>query len=219
MYMIYWSHEIEKSGLSHRGMALFHGVKRMEIEVVDISVLNPARYNPRKALQQGDPAYEKLKASIKEFDYVEPIIWNKRTGHVVGGHQRLSVLKDLGYTQAHVSVVDMDDEREAALNLALNKISGEWDDDKLAALLDDLRPSGLYEVTGFDETEINQLLSDVLPFDDLDPDEYPEPNLDDQGMQYQSQYGVIVHCDGEQEQQAAYENLVGMGYSCKVVVV
>ena len=60
--------------------------------------LKPANYNPRKKLKPGDKEFEKLKKSIEEFGYVEPIILNKRTSTVVGGHQRLEVMKHLGHT-------------------------------------------------------------------------------------------------------------------------
>lgn len=147
----------------------------MQIEILSIDRLSPARYNPRKPLMPGDKAYEQLKRSIQSLGYVEPIIWNKQTGHVVGGHQRLRVMTDLGYKEVHVSVVDLSDEDEAALNLALNKISGEWDEDKLAALLDDLRGAEVdIHLTGFDAAEIDALLGfssefaeDDLPFTDV----------------------------------------------------
>ena len=71
----------------------------MQIIKKKIDELKPANYNPRKNLKSGDKEYEKLKKSIKEFGYVEPVIYNKRTGIVVGGHQRLKVLKDLGYEE------------------------------------------------------------------------------------------------------------------------
>ena len=67
----------------------------MQIEKRAVADLKAADYNPRKDLQPGDAEYEKLKRSIQEFGYVEPVIWNKRTGVVVGGHQRLKVMKDL----------------------------------------------------------------------------------------------------------------------------
>ena len=68
----------------------------MQIIRKRISELIPAPYNPRKDIQPGDPEYEKLKRSLEEFGYVEPVIWNARTGYVVGGHQRLKVLRELG---------------------------------------------------------------------------------------------------------------------------
>ena len=70
----------------------------MEIRKVEAARLNPAAYNPRRKLKPGDKDYEKLKRSIEEFGFVEPVVWNQATGHVVGGHQRLQVLLDMGET-------------------------------------------------------------------------------------------------------------------------
>ena len=99
----------------------------MQIEKISISKLNPAKYNPRKDLKPGDAEYEKLKRSIEEFGYIEPIIWNKKTGNVVGGHQRLKILKSMGCTEVECVVLDLDSNKEKALNVALNKIGGEFD--------------------------------------------------------------------------------------------
>ena len=130
----------------------------MKIEKVNISKLNPAEYNPRKNLQPGDAEYEKLKRSMEQFGYVEPVIWNKTTGRVIGGHQRLKVLVDLGLKEVDCVVVEMDEEREKALNIALNKINGEWDTDKLAMLISDLQGSDFdVSLTGFEEAEIADL--------------------------------------------------------------
>ena len=79
-----------------------------------IDELAPAPYNPRKALRRSDPEYQKLRRSIEEFGMVDPIIWNARTKRVVGGHQRLTVLRDLGHTTAPTVVVDLDEQREKA---------------------------------------------------------------------------------------------------------
>ncbi|MBR1722176.1 MAG: DNA modification methylase [Treponema sp.] len=134
----------------------------MKIEKTDISKLNPAEYNPRKDLQPGDAEYEKLKRSIEQFGYVEPIIWNKTTGRVIGGHQRLNILVDMGLNEVDCVVVEMDKEREKALNIALNKINGEWDNDKLAMLISDLQGSDFdVSLTGFEEAEIADLFEKV----------------------------------------------------------
>ena len=120
--------------------------------------LLPADYNPRKDLKPGDVEYEKLKRSIEQFGYVEPVIWNKATGRVVGGHQRLKVLMDLGFTEVDCVVVELPDEKEKALNVALNKISGDWDKDKLALLISDLQGADFdVSLTGFDPAEIDDL--------------------------------------------------------------
>lgn len=134
----------------------------MQIEKIEISKLNPAKYNPRKYLKPGDSEYEKLKRSISEFGYVEPIIWNKRTGNIVGGHQRYKILKDLNYQDAECVVVDLDEVHEKALNVALNKISGEFDIPLLTDLLKDLSVNDFdVSLTGFDEDEIPDLFSDA----------------------------------------------------------
>ena len=125
---------------------------------MNISKLNPAEYNPRKNLQPGDAEYEKLKRSMEQFGYVEPVVWNKTPGRVIGGHQRLKVLVDLGLKEVDCVVVEMDEEQEKALNIALNKINGEWDTDKLAMLISDLQGSDFdVSLTGFEEAEIADL--------------------------------------------------------------
>ena len=87
----------------------------MNIEKIRVDQLKPAKYNPRKDLKPGDPEFEKLRRSVEEFGYVEPIIWNKRTGVVIGGHQRLKVLQYLGYTEVDCVVLDIDEQKEKAL--------------------------------------------------------------------------------------------------------
>ena len=132
----------------------------MEIQTLQIDNINPAVYNPRKDLKPGDQEYDKLKKSILEFDIVEPLVWNKRTGNLVGGHQRLKILKELGIQHVEVSVVDLSEVKEKALNLALNKIQGEWDFPKLKDLLEELDTGNFdMDITGFDLKEIEDLMS------------------------------------------------------------
>ena len=144
----------------------------MNIEKISVGELKAASYNPRKDLKPGDAEYEKLKRSIQEFGYVEPVIWNKRTGTVVGGHQRLKVMKDLGYEEVDCVVVDLDEQKEKALNIALNKISGEWDEGLLASLLKDLDNNG-YDITftGFDLAEAQELFGSGS-FENVHEDEF-----------------------------------------------
>ena len=133
----------------------------MQIEKKNVAELLPADYNPRKDLKPGDPEYEKLKRSIEQFGYVEPVIWNATTGCVVGGHQRLKVLQDMGMTEVDCVVVELDVEHEKALNVALNKISGEWDNDKLALLIADLQGADFdVSLTGFEPAELDGLFKD-----------------------------------------------------------
>ena len=144
----------------------------MVIESIKAELLMPAKYNPRKDLKPGDAEYEKLKKSLEEFGYVEPVIWNKTTGNVVGGHQRLKVLLSMGMTEIDCVVVELSEEKEMALNVALNKISGDWDKNKLALLIADLQGADFdVSLTGFDPAEIDDLFKDTLK-DGIKDDEF-----------------------------------------------
>lgn len=131
------------------------------IEVVEknLSELRFAPYNPRKISEK---QMEILKKSIKEHGIVDPLIWNRRTGFVVGGNQRLAALIDLEYEKTWVTVIDVSPEKEKALNLALNKISGDWDTPKLRELLVELDTGEFdIELTGFDEVEIQGIVEEL----------------------------------------------------------
>lgn len=148
----------------------------MEWKTLPVDNLRPAAYNPRKKLKAGDKEYEKIKNSILEFGYVEPIIVNYDM-IVIGGHQRLTVLKDLGYTEVQCVVVHIEDEHKVkALNIALNKITGAWNEQLLADLLVDLQSVDFNtDLTGFEAPEIEQLFSKVhnkdIKEDDFDVEE------------------------------------------------
>lgn len=148
----------------------------MQWETFSLDSLRPAAYNPRKKLKSGDKEYEKIKNSIMEFGYVEPIIVNYDMT-VIGGHQRLTVLRDLGYTEAQCVVLHIEDENKVkALNIALNKITGAWNEQLLADLLVDLQNVDFnIDLTGFEAPEVEQLFSKVhdkeVKEDDFDVDE------------------------------------------------
>ena len=129
----------------------------MKMEKRKLSELRPADYNPRKLLTPEDKEYQDIKRSIEKFGYVDPIIINS-DGTVIGGHQRINVLMDLGYDEADVVIVDLDKDNEKALNIALNKITGEWDEIKLKNLLLELDLNE-YDLqnTGFSAGEIEDL--------------------------------------------------------------
>ena len=97
---------------------------KLNIQEKPLSWLHPAEYNPRVALKPGDEEYEKIKASIENFGFVDPIIAIK-DGTIIGGHQRYRILLDLGYDSADVVLVDKTKEEEKLLNIALNKVQGE----------------------------------------------------------------------------------------------
>ena len=132
----------------------------MNFQTIEIEKLKPATYNPRKDLKPEDEEYQKIKKSILEFGYVEPIIVNADMT-VISGHQRLKVLKDLEYKKIECIIVDLDKNKEKALNVALNKITGEWDNQKLEDLLLELKEADFdLLVTGFDEKEIDKMFKE-----------------------------------------------------------
>lgn len=141
----------------------------MEIKQIKIADIRISEYNPRKDLQPGDPEYQAIERSIAEFGMLEPLIWNQKTGNLVGGHQRLKILKDRGASNGDtiaVSVVDLEPPAERALNLALNRASGAWDEEKLVAVLQELTESGYdRDITGFSEREIDALLEQFTALD------------------------------------------------------
>lgn len=161
--------------------------KAMEWHTIPIGDLRPAAYNPRKKLKPGDKEYEKIKNSIQEFGYVEPIIVNYDMT-VIGGHQRLTVLKDLGYKEVDCVVLHIEDENKVkALNIALNKITGAWNEQLLADLLVGLQAVDFNtDLTGFEAPEIEQLFSKVhnkkIKEDDFDVDaELQKPTVAQSG--------------------------------------
>ena len=148
----------------------------MNIETRRLADLKPAAYNPRKKLVPGDPEYEKIARSIEEFGYCDPIIINK-DGTIIGGHQRTQVLLDIGAETADCVVVDLDPDKEKALNIALNKITGSWDEAKLAELIGNLNLDG-YDLTktGSSEPELKSILAQVTVTPDDFGQEFSLPN-------------------------------------------
>lgn len=171
----------------------------MDIRVIPIDQINAAAYNPRVDLQPGDPEYEKLKRSIEEFGYVEPIVWNERTGNMVGGHQRYKIMvHEQGHAELAVSVVDLDDQQERLLNIALNKVSGDWDEEALAQLLVDLQQDGAdISLSGFDDVDLRHMMGEIeIP-------QFEEGTADDQGDLgvLDSKLVTCPHCGEEFERE------------------
>ncbi len=178
----------------------------MELKTVFISELKPAKYNPRKDLSPGDPEYESIKRSIEEFGYVDPIIVNSDYT-VIGGHQRLKVLQELGHTTVSVIIIDIDKTREKALNVALNKIVGSWDMEKLTKVLDDLKLENFdLTFTGFSDKEINTLFKD-------------DGNAEIKGINMKEFFEVVIECQDEEEQERVFNKLTEEGYKCRVLTL
>lgn len=136
-------------------------------ESTDSLVGRAAAYNPRKI---SDSEMESLRRSMRFFGVVEPIIVNKRSGSIVGGHQRVKAAVAEGIESLPVVWVDLDDPAERQLNIALNRIRGEWQDEKLAVVLSGLDDAGAdLSLTGFGEAELEALLRPFAADDPLLP--------------------------------------------------
>ena len=167
---------------------------------VALASLKPATYNPRKISEVEKAG---LKSSIQEFGYVDPIIYNVRTGNIVGGHQRYTILRETGNTHADVIEIDVDDKKEKALNIALNHqgIAGTFDDEKLQKLL----------------PEVDKRLKDILNFDELEKEvAKTTANLATESKSLQTQYEIIIPCIDEAEQESIFYRLQEQGIKCKV---
>ena len=141
---------------------------KTEFRVMKLSELKPAEYNPRKI---SDIALEGLENTIEEFGLVQNLVWNKRTGNLVGGHQRMKVLTGKHVEDAMVCIVDLPEEKEKALNIALNNphISGEFDDDGLQELLGEIADDDAQLLR---DIHLDRLMDDVV--DDIGGEEGEE---------------------------------------------
>ena len=152
----------------------------MLLQSIPIHDLKPAPYNPRLTLKPGDKRWKKLERSLQEFDLVQPIVWNQRTGHIVGGHQRCEVLRHSGVTEVDCVVVDLPLSREKALNVALNnsEVGGDWDASKLMALFVDLQAAPDIDptLTGFDEHQLRDMQFEPAPPTDKEHETQPPSN-------------------------------------------
>lgn len=134
----------------------------MKTAIMKLKDIRPAAYNPRVTLKPGDAEYEALKNSLERFGVAEPLIVNETTGNLVSGHQRLNVLKASGAQEVEVVLVEMDGEQEKLLNIAMNKIDGEWDYKKLEALFDEISADDI-KFTGFTPEELDNLFDGGTP--------------------------------------------------------
>lgn len=133
----------------------------METRIFKLDELNPAGYNPRKDLKPDDKQYQDIQNSIEQFGFVEPLVVNVHDGKnmIVGGHQRFKILKASGVSTTEAVVVDLDDQKEKALNIALNKIDGEWDNEKLQELFREFEEEDVTDI-GFTEEEYKDLIKE-----------------------------------------------------------
>ena len=165
--------------------------KDMPTKVMRLEDIIPAEYNPRQDLQKGDFEYDRLKDSIDTLGFVKPLVVNIRNNVLVSGHQRLKILLENGVTETEVMIVDLDDEKEKLLNIAMNRIEGDWEWSKLESLLKEFSADEL-SVTGFTLAEIESIFemnaedagsiyAPGVEEDDTDAEDYYEEDADYEG--------------------------------------
>ncbi|MEN4815747.1 site-specific DNA-methyltransferase [Bacillus velezensis] len=164
----------------------------MNIKNIRVEEINPAPYNPRIDLQPGDPEYDALKKSIEQFGYIDPLIWNEKTGHLVGGHQRYKILMENKPKEITVSVVYLNEDEEKALNIALNKISGDWDEYKLEQVLLELKVANFdMSLTGFSDEELLKTLPSDTEIDTVEEDNFDVHKALDKIKEPETKYGDV----------------------------
>lgn len=194
---------------------------------INIGKLKRADYNPRL---MPDSEMASLMESIKQFGFVEPVVVNTeptRDGVLVGGHQRTTATERLlakgivpsgiiedkdGGWKIPATFVVLTLEQEKALNLGLNKIRGRWDDEKLGAMIVELKDSPVIPATGFREDEVSRILDGIFPEDD-EPEDGEEG--DGEPEKPRSQFGEVYELGphrlicGDSTDPATYEKLFG----------
>lgn len=135
---------------------------KVKYERVAVSSMKPAPYNPRVDMVPGNPEYDSLVRSVELYGLIQPIIWNRKTGHVLGGNQRLKVIQGMGVHSVACAVVEMVLVEEMAANVALNKITGEWEMALLHQVMDSLNAGNFdLRATGFDDDEVEKILAGI----------------------------------------------------------
>ena len=146
--------------------------KELEIVYEPVSKLKPSNYNPRTISEKD------LKALVKnmnKYGTLEILVANQRTGNIISGHQRLKAAILLGMKKLPVIWIDVSKRDEKMINLAMNKISGEWDAPMLKDILEEIdNGEGDMDMTGFDDVEIEMLMTESYQ-DEIEEDEVPEP--------------------------------------------
>ena len=214
----------------------------IEVEKIKITELIPSDYNPR-IMPENEST--KLRNSLETFGLVDPIVINLKNNHIIGGHQRFEVLidqhlednkifdelnliklGDIGWVFTDTDLKVESDDHEKALNLVLNKISGEWDTEKLYLVLDELEVNNFdIDLTGFDgfdeEMEFKGLL-DKMQFNDPSSQSHKsesqpsDDEIDEDEDAHIGFYEITLLFDSEDEMTEAFDKLVEEGYNCRM---
>jgi ParB-like chromosome segregation protein Spo0J len=169
----------------------------MIIEKKQITDLIPAPYNPRQSTAKQE---KHLKESLEKFGLVEPIIFNKQTGYIVGGHFRVRELKKLGIKEIECVIVDLNEADEKELNIRLNANTGSWDWDTLA--------------NDWEVVDLEAWGLDIPQFDTVE-----EQEMEDLSDKIKSMFKIEVICKDEQEQERTYNKLIEQNYECRLLTL
>ena len=172
----------------------------MEIQRKKITELNPAPYNPRKSNKKQE---DNLRKSLEKFGVVEPIIFNKRTGYIVGGHFRTRELKKLGVEEVDCVIVDLNEDDEKELNIRLNANTGEWNWEMLQA--------------EWDLTKLEEWGVDVPEWDNEEVLEADEQK--DLSSTIDNLYRIEIICEDEKSQELLYNELIEKNYKCRLLTL
>lgn len=165
----------------------------MPTKVMRLEDIVPADYNPRQDLQKGDFEYDRLKESIDTLGFVKPLVVNIRNNVLISGHQRLKILLENGVTETEVMIVDLDDEKEKLLNIAMNRIEGDWEWSKLEVLLKEFSADEL-SVTGFTLAEIES----IFEMNAEDAGSIYAPGVEEDDTDAEDYYEEDADCEGEE---------------------
>lgn len=168
----------------------------MIIEKKNIKDLIPAPYNARKSNAKQEA---QLKASLEKFGVVEPIIFNKQTGYIVGGHFRVRELKKLGYKEVDCVIVDLNEQDERELNIRLNANTGEWDFEQLA--------------NEWDSEELGNWGLDMPSFDEI------KEAYEDMSDSIKTGFRIEVVLSDEKTQELLYNELISRNYECRILTL
>ena len=180
-------------------------------ETLKLADIIPAPYNPREDIEPGTEEYKRLRKSLEDHGMVEPPVVNIHNMRCIGGNQRLTVLRDMGVEEVLCSVIDQPDEsKEMKLCLALNRIEGRWDTEKLGELLRD--DDVVQFETGFDPDElaVYRHLENTR-----DPDDWPEGDEDPFGADEDPDADEAEEPDagsGDDEEPAFNQTIIRIGH-------
>lgn len=188
-------------------------MNEMKLVTKNMSEIKPSPYNPRNMSLS---AMEGLEKSIDTFGYIDPIIWNKKTGNIVGGHQRYEIFKKQGKDKIKVIEVELDEKEEKALNVTLNNqsIQGEWDNGKLQSILEEIK-----DLNFFDDICLDVLNLEIKGLEDASENEIKiEKNVLKKEKYLPEEWAVLVYLKSEMEQKEYFEEMQKRGLQCKNMI-